>query len=81
MLSKLEPMKKVARMLRKHKGLILNWFAANGEFSSGIIEAMNNTAKLTMKRSYGFRKYETLKYALYHKLGALPLPKLTHEFF
>jgi len=81
MLSKIEPMKKVARMLKRHKELILNWFIANGEYSSGIIEAMNNTAKLTMKKSYGFRKYETLKYALYHKLGALPLPKLTHEFF
>jgi transposase len=81
MLSKIEPMKKAAKMLRRHKELILNWFAANGEYSSGIIEAMNNTAKLTMKKSYGFRKYETLKYALYHKLGALPLPKLTHEFF
>lgn len=81
MLSKIEPMKKVARMLRTHKALILNWFIANGEYSSGIIEAMNNTAKLTMKKSYGFRQYETLKYALYLKLGALPLPKLTHEFF
>jgi transposase len=81
MLSKIEPMKKVARMLKEHEPLILNWFVAHGTLSSGIVEAMNNTAKLTIKRSYGFRQYETLKYALYHKLGQLSPPELTHEFF
>jgi len=81
MLSKIEPMKKVAKMLRKHKPLIMNWFKVQGKLSSGVVEAMNNNAKVTMRKSYGFRQYETLKYALYHKLGALPLPKTTHEFF
>jgi transposase len=81
MLSKIQPMKKVARMLRSHKPLIMNWFVAKGTLSSGIVEAMNNTAKLTIRKSYGFRQYETLKYALYHKLGELPVPKFTHEFF
>lgn len=33
MRSRLEPMKKVARMLRKHEGLILNWFEAKGNAS------------------------------------------------
>jgi transposase len=81
LLSKIEPMKKVAKMLRKHKSLIMNWFKVHGKLSSGVVEAMNNTAKLTIKRSYGFRQYETLKYALYHKLGALPLPECAHKFF
>lgn len=81
MLSKIEPMKKVAKMLRKHKPLIMNWFKVQGKLSSGAVEAMNNNAKVTMRKSYGFRQYETLKYALYHRLGALPLPDLTHKFF
>lgn len=81
MLSRIEPMKKVAKMLKKHKALIMNWFAVHGTLSSGIVEAMNNTAKLTIRKSYGFRQYKTLEYALYHKLGELPMPKLTHEFF
>jgi transposase len=81
LLSRIEPMKKVARMLRRHEPLILNWFKAANSISTGVVEALNNTAKLTVKRSYGFRTYETLKYALYHKLGDLPLPNLTHEFF
>lgn len=81
MLSRIEPMKKVAKMLKRHRPLIMNWFVAKGKLSSGIVEALNNTAKLTIKRSYGFRQYKTLEYALYHKLGALPIPKSTHEFF
>jgi transposase len=81
LLSKIDPMKKVAKMLRKHKPLIMNWFKVHGSLSSGVVEAMNNTAKLTIRKSYGFRQYETLKYALYHKLGALPLPEGTHKFF
>ena len=81
LLSQIEPMRKVAKMLRKHTPLIMNWFKVKGRLSSGVVEAMNNTAKLTIKRSYGFRQYETLKYALYHKLGALPLPEFTHKFF
>jgi transposase len=81
MLSRIEPLKKVARMLKSHSPLIMNWFAVQGTLSSGVVEALNNTAKLTIKKSYGFRQYETLKYALYHKLGQLPIPKFTHEFF
>src|SRR5262249_32628653 len=38
MRSRLEPMKKVARTLRSHQPLILNWFRAKGEVSSGAVE-------------------------------------------
>src|SRR3954469_12779573 len=38
MRSRLEPMKKVARTIRSHRGLILNWFRARGEGSSGAVE-------------------------------------------
>jgi len=34
----LEPMKKVARTLRNHRELLLNWFRAKGALSSGVIE-------------------------------------------
>lgn len=81
MLSRIEPMKKVAKMLKRHKPLIMNWFKVQGKLSSGVVEALNNNAKVTMRKSYGFRQYDTLKYALYHKLGRLPLPERTHNFF
>ena len=81
MRSKLEPMKKVARTLRKHRGLILNWFRAKGAFSSGIVEGLNNKVKLTTRKSYGFRTYEAVETSLYHNLGALPEPEFTHRFW
>jgi transposase len=81
MRSKIDPMKKVARRLRKHRPLLLNWFRAKGQFSTGIVEGFNNKAKLTTRKAYGFRSYHAAEIALYHTLGALPVPKTTHEFF
>ena len=80
MRSRLEPLQKVARSLRKHRSLLLNWFHAKGTISAGIVEGFNNKAKLTMRKSYGFREYETIELALYHQLGNLPQPEFTHEF-
>jgi len=80
MRSRLPPLKKVARSLRKHRPLLLNWFRARGAISAGIVEGFNNKAKLTMRKSYGFREYETIQLALYHQLGDLPEPEFTHKF-
>jgi len=74
-------MKKLTRLLRQHRALILNYFKAYKQFSSGVIEGFNNKAKLTMRKSYGFRTFPVLELALYHSLGKLPEPKLTHDFF
>lgn len=81
MRSKLEPMKKVARTLRNHRELILNWFRAKGALSSGVVEGFNNKVKLTTRKSYGFRTYEAIEISLYHNLGALPEPEFTHRFW
>ena len=81
MRSRIEPMKKIARTLRAHRELLLNYFKARKEFSSGVVEGLNNKAKVTMRRSYGFRTFRVLELALYHSLGKLPEPTLTHEFF
>src|SRR6185312_4935161 len=80
MRTRLEPLKKVARSLRTHRELLMNWFRAQGTISAGTVEGFNNKAKLTMRKSYGFRMYETIELALYHQLGALPQPEFTHEF-
>lgn len=80
MRSRLPPMKKVARTLRNHRTLILNWFRAKGTISAGVVEGLNYNAKLTMRKSYGFRQPEVLKTALYHRLGALPEPESAHRF-
>ena len=80
MRSRLAPMQKVARMLRRHRPLLLNWFKAKGAISGGAVEGLNNQAKLTMRRAFGFRTYRALELALYHTLGKLPEPKAAHEF-
>lgn len=80
MRSKIEPMKKVARMLRSHEVLILNWFKARGTISAGIAEGLNNKVKLTTRKAYGFRTFNAVKTALYHSLGTLPEPEFTHKF-
>ena len=74
-------MKRVARMLRNHRNLILNWFRARGAISAGVVEGFNNKAKLTTKKAYGFRTYEAIEIALYHQLGKLPEPEFTHRFW
>ena len=80
MRSKIEPMKRVAKMLRRHRALLLNWFRAKGQLSSGVVEGVNTKAKLTSRKSFGFRTFHGAEIALYRALGALPEPELTHRF-
>jgi transposase len=80
MRSKIEPMKNVARTLREHCPLLVNWFRAKGKISNAAVEALNNKAKTTLEKSYGFGRVEVLKVALYRTLGELPLPHVTHKF-
>lgn len=80
MRSRIEPMKRVARTLRAHEELLLNWFRAKGEISSGAVEGLNNKIRVVTRRSYGFRTFDAMEVALYHNLGRLPEPELTHRF-
>jgi transposase len=78
---RIEPMKKVARTLRSHRPLLLNYFRAKKQLSSGVVEGLNNKAKLTMRRSFGFRTFRVTEIALYHALGRLPEPDVAHRFY
>jgi transposase len=81
MRSRIEPKKKIARALRSHRALILNYFRARKQLSSGVVEGLNNKAKLTMRKSYGFRTFHITETRLYHALGKLPEPDVAHRFF
>jgi transposase len=74
-------MKKIARSLRRDRELILNYFRAQKLIFSFVVEGLNNNARVTMRKSYGFRTYHVLELALYHSLGKLPKPESTHDFF
>jgi transposase len=81
MRSRIEPLKKFAHTVRSHRELLLNYFRARKEFSSGVIEGLNNKAKVTMRKAYGFRTFKVAELSLYHVLGKLPEPALTHRFY
>ncbi len=78
--SRIKPEKDMAGTLRRHREHLLNWFRARGEVSNGVVEGMNNKAKLSMKKAYGFKSFEAIETALYHRLGRLPEPETTHRF-
>jgi transposase len=80
MRSRIEPMKEIARTLRSHRGLIMNWFKARNVISLGAVEGLNNKVKVVTRKSYGFEHAEVLEIALYHTLGKLPERDLTHRF-
>ena len=81
MRSRLEPLKKFAKSMRRHEELIMNYFCARKEFSSGVVEGLNRKINLTTRKAYGYKRFETLEIALFHTMGKLPEPKSTHNFF
>lgn len=81
MYSRIAPIKDVAKMLRRHEELILNWFRARKEISNGIAEGFNLNAKLAIRKARGFRSYDVAEVALFHQIGDLPKPSFEHQFW
>ena len=80
MRSRLKPLKKFVKTMRRHEDLIMNWFEAKKAYSSGAVEGMNRKINLITRKAYGYRSYEVLKIALFHALGHLTEPEFTHRF-
>ena len=78
--SKIDPLKRVAKTLTKHLPYLLNWFKTERKISNGTVEGFNNKVKLIMRRAFGFSSFSHLEIALYHNLGNLTEPKMTHSF-
>ena len=80
MRSRIEPMKKMARSLRNHRELILNYFRAQKMLSSGVVEGLNNKAKVTMRKSCCFRTYRVLELVTWQaaRTGVYPRFLLTN---
>jgi transposase len=78
--SGLVPIKRFARTIRQHEDLLMNYFVAQKQFSSGVVEGLNRKINLITRKSYGFRSEEIRKTALFHVLGRLPEPEVTHQF-
>lgn len=80
MRSRIEPVKKIARSLRRHCPLILNWFRARGTISAAAVEGLNNRLKVITRRAFGLRTFKATQIALFHTLGGLPEPRHVHRF-
>jgi hypothetical protein len=48
--SRIEPMQKIAKMLRKHEQLLLNWFESQG-LSSGVVEGVQHQSEIDREKS------------------------------
>ena len=76
--SRLKPMRDFAWMLRRHQKNILAYFKLR--MTNAGSEGMNNKAKAISHRAYGFRTPKYFILNMYHCLGRLPEPQLTHTF-
>lgn len=80
MRSRLDPMKKFVKTVRNHQDLMMNWFRAKKAYSSGAVEGLNRKINLVTRKAYGYKNYDVMKTALFHTMGALPEPEMTHRF-
>ena len=78
MYSRLEPLKKFVRLVRRHWDGILAWVSM--PISNGAVEGMNNNAKAISHRSRGFSSIETFSCMIMHCMADLPMPELSHSF-
>jgi transposase len=76
--SRLKPLRDFAWMLRRHEEGILAYFGLR--IDNGVVEAMNNNAKVISRRARGYRSEATFSLALIHGLGKLDLPECQHRF-
>lgn len=76
--SVLEPMRRVAETIRKHRRGILNYFRRR--LTSGVIEGFNSIVQAARARARGYRNPETFKTIMYLIGGRLQfnLPGFTH---
>jgi transposase len=69
--SRLEPVKKVARMCKAHVGNILTFFVHR--LTNGPIEGLNNKIQGLIKKAFGYRSKERFKNDIFFHLGGLDL--------
>ena len=69
--SRIEPIKAVARTIRRHRDGILAWF--DSRIANGLIEGINSLVQAAKAKARGYRNRETLKAMTYLIAGKLDL--------
>lgn len=77
MRSKLEPIKRIARMLKNHLPQVLNYFIHR--VTNAYSEGINSIIQALIKRANGYRSRERLKRDLFFHLGGLDLYPLISQ--
>ena len=78
MRSRLEPMKKLCKMIRSHWTEILNYF--NFRYTNAILEGMNSVIQNIKRRARGFRNPEYFKTIIYLTCGQLDVDSVIDSF-
>ena len=71
MRSRIEPIKAVAKTIRRHRDGILAWF--DSRIANGLIEGINSLVQAAKAKARGYRNRETLKAMTYLIAGKLDL--------
>lgn len=75
--SKVEPMKDVARMIKKHFDGIVAWTQTRQ--TNGFLEALNGLYQAAKRKARGYKRLRTMRTVLFLIAGKLDFPKLnTH---
>lgn len=67
--SKVEPMKEVARMIRRHFDGVIAW--ARTRQTNGFLEALNGLFQAAKRRARGYRTFETMRTVIFLIAGKL----------
>ena len=79
--SNIQELEPCVKMLKSHKDLLLNYFKANKEYNSGIVEGLNRNINLSIRQAYGFRTFNVAQTCLFHQYGKLSEESFTHKFW
>ena len=69
--SRLEPMKKVAYMMKRHLPNILSYF--RHRITNAALEGINNKIQALIKKAFGYRNKERFKNDIFFHCGGLDL--------
>ena len=69
MRSKVEPMKDVVRMLRRHWCQIINW--TNSRITNGFLESLNGVFQAAKRKARGFSEFRTIRAVIFLLAGKL----------
>jgi transposase len=73
--SRLEPMKKVARTLKRHREGVLRWF--DSKIANGLIEGINSLVQAAKAKARGYRSLRNLMAIIYLITGKIDLKLAT----